>query len=46
VKKADVDVATSERDALAQKAEGLRTQHQEAQQALETLKAEQQAKVR
>ena len=44
-KQAEVDVAISERDALAQKAEGLRAQLREAQQASEALKGDQQAKV-
>jgi hypothetical protein len=44
-KQAEIDVATSERDALAQKAEDLKKQLEEAQQTFETLKTDQQAKV-
>ena len=44
-KQAEVDVATSEHDALAQKAEGLKKQLEEAQEAFETLKTDQQVKV-
>jgi structural maintenance of chromosome 4 len=44
-KQAEIDVATSERDALALKAESLKKQIEEAQQTFETLKTDQQAKV-
>ena len=44
-KQAEVDVATIERDVLAQKAEDLKKQLEEAQEAYETLKTDQQVKV-
>ncbi|KAF8633608.1 hypothetical protein AX15_001396 [Amanita polypyramis BW_CC] len=44
-KQAEVDVATSERDALAQKSEGLKAQLQEARRAHESLTGDQQVKI-
>lgn len=45
-KKAGIDVATSERDALAKKAAGLKDAVKNAQEELEQQQATQQAKVR
>jgi len=45
-KQAEVDVASSERDALAKKAEGVKRACQEAQESLEKLQADREAKVR
>jgi chromosome segregation ATPase len=45
-KQAEVDVATSERDALAKKAEAVKRAGKEAQNALEKLQADLEAKVR
>jgi len=44
-KQAEVDVASSERDALAKKAEAVKQAGKEAQEALEKLQADQEAKV-
>ena len=44
-KQAEVDVATIEHDVLAQKAEDLKKQLEEAQEAYETLKTDQQVRV-
>ena len=45
-KQAEFDVASSERDALAKKAEAVRQASKEAQEALEKLQADQETKVR
>ena len=44
-KQADVDVKTSERDMLVKKAEAVKQASAEAQEALETVKGDQKAKV-
>ncbi|TFK70065.1 hypothetical protein BDN72DRAFT_839506 [Pluteus cervinus] len=44
-KQADVDVATSERDALAKRAEQLKTASQEAQDTFQQLQSDQQVKI-
>ena len=45
-KQAEIDVASSERDALAKKAEGLKQALREAQENLENLQGDQEIKVR
>jgi structural maintenance of chromosome 4 len=46
IKQAEVDVASSERDALAKKAEAVKQASKEAQDALEKLQADQETKVK
>ena len=46
VKQAEIDVATSERDMLAKKAEAAKTASQEAQENFEQLQADHEAKAR
>lgn len=43
-KQAEIDLATSERDMLAKKAEAVKVAHREAQEALEKLQEDQEAK--
>jgi structural maintenance of chromosome 4 len=45
-KQAEIDVASSERDALAQKAAALKEARKEAQENLENLQGDQEVKVR
>lgn len=45
-KQAEIDVASSERDALAKKAEVIKRASKEAQEALEKLQADREGKVR
>jgi structural maintenance of chromosome 4 len=45
-KQAEVDIASSERDAFAKKAEAIKDASKEAQEALENLQADQEAKVK
>jgi structural maintenance of chromosome 4 len=43
---AEVDIASSERDAFAKKAEAIKDANKEAQEALENLQADQEANVK
>lgn len=45
-KQADIDVASSERDALAKKAEGVKRMSEEAEETLQNLQSDQTVKVR